>query len=77
MWRQFAAGVAQGVGPAVDLARSDVERRVAERMVPMRLMQTPPLPCSFVSSEAGAQAGKGPLRHGGNVLCRAVWEVIE
>src|SRR5258708_4929969 len=36
--RQFAAGVAQRVRSAIDLARADIECRVAQRMVPVRLM---------------------------------------
>src|SRR5271165_3783188 len=51
MRRQFAAGVAQRMRSTIDLARANVERGVAQRMAPVRLVDAAPLPCRLVGTE--------------------------
>src|SRR5579871_6638312 len=75
--RKLAAGVAQRVRAAIDFAGTDVERRIAKRMVPVRLMQAAPLPGGFVIAETGTQAVQCAMRHSGDVFRGAIGEVVD
>ena len=72
---QLTAGVAQRVRSAIHLARPDVECGITDGMMPVRLMQPPPLPGRIVIAKPRAERIQSALSNSHNMRRGAVGEI--